>query len=85
MDRQVADTDLGIELADGIDPVAVDRERDHLKIGTAEQRLQAVQRRHFFSAWAAPRRPDVEKHHLALEIADALRATPIVLERDRRN
>src|SRR6266496_893870 len=85
MDRQVASADVGIELADRFDPFAVDRERYHFEFHAAETRLQAVQRRHFLPAWATPGRPDVEQHNLALEIADILRASLIILEPDRRD
>src|SRR5258708_14607110 len=54
---EALDADLAIELAHRIGAAAIDRERYHRKVRSAEQALQPRERRHLLPARDAPRRP----------------------------
>src|SRR5207253_3029706 len=56
-----------------VERVAVDADRGDAEVGAGEFLVQAFHRRHFRAAGRAPRRPDVEQHHLASIIGDGRR------------
>src|SRR5262249_45795871 len=63
---------------------AVNRKRYDRKLGSAQVRLQSIERRHLFPAGYAPSGPDVENNDLSVEIGQAAFLSLTILETDRR-
>src|SRR5208282_3281968 len=65
--------------------LAVEGEVEDDEIAAAECRLEAVERGHLALAGGAPRGPEVDQDHPALEVGEAQRLALAVLEADRRH
>ena len=73
VERQVLDPDRLQEFGRPRRVADVDRDRHDREILAAQRRLQAVERRHLLPAGRAPRGPEVDQRHLALEGAERRR------------